>query len=76
MFDLIKKMLANDKIRYLVAGGCTTFVNLIAFFLLRNFTDINRNLCNAIAIAMAIAFAYFANKLFVFKKEYIITYNN
>ena len=69
MFDLIKKMLANDKIRYLVAGGCTTFVNLIAFFLLRNFTDINRNLCNAIAIAMAIAFAYFANKLFVFKSK-------
>ncbi len=69
MFNLIKKMLANDKIRYLIAGGCTTFVNLIAFFLLRTFTDINRNLCNAIAIAMAIAFAYFANKLFVFKSK-------
>ena len=69
MFDLIKKMLANDKIRYLVAGGCTTLVNLIAFFLLRNLTDISRNLCNAIAIAMAIAFAYFANKFFVFKTK-------
>lgn len=69
MFNLIKKMLASDKIRYLIAGGCTTFVNLIAFFLLRNFTDINRNTCNAIAIAMAIAFAYFANKLFVFKSK-------
>ncbi len=69
MFGLIKKMLANDKIRYIIAGGCTTFVNLIAFFLLRNFTDISRNVCNAIAIAMAIAFAYFANKLFVFKSK-------
>ncbi len=69
MFNLIKKMLANDKIRYLFAGGCTTLVNLIAFFLLRNFTDINRNTCNAIAIAMAIAFAYFINKLFVFKSR-------
>lgn len=69
MFDLIKKMLANDKIRYLFAGGCTTLVNLVAFFLLRNFTDINRNTCNAIAIAMAIAFAYFINKLFVFKSR-------
>ena len=69
MFKLIKKMLANDKIRYLIAGGCTTFVNLIAFFVLRNLTDISRNLCNAIAIAMAIAFAYFANKLFVFKSK-------
>ena len=69
MFNLIKKMLANDKIRYLFAGGCTTLVNLVAFFLLRNFTDINRNICNAIAIAMAIAFAYFINKLFVFKSR-------
>ncbi|MBR3832916.1 MAG: YfhO family protein [Lachnospiraceae bacterium] len=69
MFDLIKKMLANDKIRYLFAGGCTTLVNLVAFFLLRSFTDINRNTCNAIAIAMAIAFAYFINKIFVFKSK-------
>ncbi len=69
MLNLIKKMLANDKIRYLFAGGCTTLVNLVAFFLLRHFTDINRNTCNAIAIAMAIAFAYFINKLFVFKSR-------
>ncbi|MBE5953088.1 MAG: hypothetical protein E7257_02885 [Lachnospiraceae bacterium] len=69
MFNLIKKMLASDKIRYLVAGGCTTLVNLVAFFLLRNFTDINRNTCNAIAIAMAIAFAYFINKYFVFRSK-------
>ncbi len=69
MLNLIKKMLNNDKIRYLIAGGCTTFVNIIAFFLLRNLTEINRNICNAIAIAMAIAFAYFANKYFVFKSK-------
>ncbi len=69
MFNLIKRMLANDKIRYLIAGGCTTLVNLVAFFLLRNLTNINRNFCNAIAIAMAIAFAYFANKLFVFESK-------
>lgn len=69
MVDLIKKIIANDKMRYLIAGGCTTFVNLILFFILRMFTDIGRNTCNAIAIAMAIAFAYFANKFFVFKSK-------
>lgn len=69
MLELIKKLFANDKIRYLIAGGCTTFVNLITFFVLRSFTDIGRNECNAIAIAMAIAFAYFANKFFVFRSR-------
>ncbi len=55
--------------RYLIAGGCTTLVNLLSFFLLRTFTTIERNTCNAIAIAMAIAFAYFANKFFVFQSR-------
>lgn len=69
MLDLIKKLIANDKIRYLIAGGCTTFVNLIMFFILRTFTGIERNACNAIAIVMAITFAYFANKFFVFESK-------
>ena len=69
MFKLIKKLLANDKIRYIFAGGCTTCVNLIVFFSLRMLTNINRNLCNIIAICMAIIFAYFINKFFVFKSK-------
>jgi len=69
MLNLAKKLLANDKMRYLIAGGCTTFVNLIAFFLLRNLTTLSRNLSNVIAILMAITFAYFANKFFVFRSK-------
>ena len=69
MLTMINKLLANDKIRYVIAGGCTTFVNLIAFFLLRSFTSIERNVCNVIAIVMAITFAYFANKFFVFRSK-------
>lgn len=69
MIRLIKKMLANEKMRYLIAGGCTTAVNLVTFFLLRLITPISRNSCNAIAIAMAIAFAYFSNKFFVFRSK-------
>ena len=69
MLSLVKKLLASGKIRYLVAGGCTTFVNLITFFGLRVLTSIERNVCNVIAIAVAITFAYFANKFFVFRSE-------
>lgn len=69
MLKLIKKMLDNDKIRYLIAGGCTTLVNLITFFVLRHVTTVDRNICNVIAICMAIAFAYFANKFFVFRSK-------
>lgn len=69
MSEVIKKLLGYDKIRYLVAGGCTTLVNFIVFFTLRSFTDILRNTCNVIAILMAITFAYFANKLYVFQSR-------
>lgn len=69
MLGLINRFLNNDKIRYLIAGGCTTFVNLIAFYLLRTLTTIDRNVCNVIAICMAITFAYFANKFFVFRSK-------
>ena len=70
MLALIKKLLDNDKIRYIVAGGCTTLVNLITFFVLRSFTSIDRNVCNVIAISVAITFAYFAAKFFVFKRDF------
>ena len=72
MLDFIKKMLTNDKLRYLIAGGCTTLVNFVVFFVLRNFTDIARNVCNVIAIIMAITFAYFANKFFVEKQSLLL----
>lgn len=69
MSSFINKMISSDKVRYLIAGGCTTLVNFIAFFALRNFTTIQRNICNVIAILLAIAFAYFINKFFVFKSK-------
>lgn len=69
MVNLIRKCIASEKMRYLFAGGCTTLVNLISFFLLRTFTEIGRNTCNVIAIILAITFAYFINSFFVFKSE-------
>lgn len=69
MKQLIIKFLNNEKIRYLIAGGCTTVVNIVSFFLLRTLTPIGRNVCNVIAIILAIIFAYIVNKMFVFKSH-------
>lgn len=69
MYDYIRKLIANDKIRYLIAGGATTAVNLVAFYVLRVFLGIERNLANLLAIITAIIFAYFANKFFVFRSN-------
>ena len=69
MISLIRKLFANDKIRYIFAGGCTTVVNFVVFFVLRNFSSLGRNTSNVIAISTAIVFAYFINKLFVFKSK-------
>ena len=35
MTALIKKLYASDVVRYVFFGGCTTLVNLVSFFLLR-----------------------------------------
>lgn len=67
MKTLLTKLYGNEQIRYLFAGGCTTLVNIVSFFLLRTFTEIDRNICNVIAIIFAIIFAYIINKYFVFR---------
>lgn len=74
MRETIEKLLKNDKIRYVIVGGCTTLVNMISFFLLRLLTGIDRNTCNVIAIILAIIFAYFTNKFFVFQSKKLGTY--
>ena len=35
MTALIKKLYASDVVRYVFFGGCTTLVNLVSFFLMR-----------------------------------------
>lgn len=69
MIDLIKKLLKNDKFMYLVAGGCTTAVNVGSYAILRWSTPIPWQACNIISISLAIIFAFFANKLFVFRSK-------
>ena len=57
MIKLIKKLYANDMIRYVFFGGCTTVVNLASFFVLRQ-GGVQRELANVISIILAILFAY------------------
>ena len=52
--DKIKKLLEKEIVRYVIAGGATTVVNIVSFYLLRLFTDLSRSVANIIAISLAI----------------------
>ena len=67
--DTIKKLLKKEIVRYVIAGVATTVVNIVSFYLLRMFTGLSRNGANVIAISLAILFAFFANKFFVFTES-------
>lgn len=62
-------MLHNDKIMYIIVGGCTTLVNLVVFGLLEYMKVLNTDINNVISISCAIIFAFFTNKIFVFKSK-------
>ena len=44
--DKIKKLLEKEIVRYVIAGGATTVVNIVSFYLLRLFTDLSRSVAN------------------------------
>ena len=68
MTALIKKLYASDVVRYVFFGGCTTLVNLVSFFLMRQ-AGVQRDLANVISIILAILFAYVVNSKFVFQDK-------
>lgn len=68
--DKIKKLMEKEMVRYVIAGGLTTAVNLVSFFVLRLVTNLSRSEANIIAIMLAIIFAYFANGFYVFQSEH------
>jgi putative flippase GtrA len=63
---LVRKFYASDVIRYLFFGVCTTLVNLVSFYLLRQ-VGVALNVANLCSIILAILFAYVVNSLFVFQ---------
>ena len=59
----------NQGIRYIFFGGCTTMVNLVSYWILRNPIHIDVTKANFFAIALSILFAYVVNKLYVFESK-------
>ena len=58
-----------DVVSYLVFGVLTTLVNYIVYFPLYNVLHWSAAFSNAVAWAVAVAFAYLTNKPFVFKSK-------
>lgn len=59
----------RDVIIYLFFGGLTTLVNFLVYFPLYNWAGITGTLSNVIAWLVAVIFAFFTNKPFVFKSH-------
>ena len=57
----------REIIDYIIFGGLTTMVNIVAFFIFDTLLGWPYLIANAIAIVVSILFAYVTNKLFVFK---------
>ena len=55
--------------RYIIAGICTTLVNIGIFSVLKYGTGMRMQMANMISILVAIAFAFVINKKFVFCKK-------
>ena len=62
----LNKIKKNQMIRYIFCGTCTTAVNVVLFYLLREVWDFPLFLSNFISISMAILFAFIVNKVIVF----------
>ena len=71
---IIDKVFTEEIILYIVFGALTTLVNFTATVLLKKFVFTSEQtgeftLCNAIAWGISVVFAFFTNKLFVFKSK-------
>ena len=70
--EKIKKLyngIVGESLRYVVAGGATTLVDLGATALFYRVFSLGEQLSNVLAIILAILFAYVVNKLFVFRAK-------
>lgn len=68
MIKLIKRLYAMDVVRYVFFGGCTTLLNLVSFYVLRQM-GVPRDPANITSIILAILFAYVVNSRFVFQES-------
>ena len=71
MTDTLRTLLQKHReiVSYIFWGVMTTAVNYAAYFLLRNVCLVPLVAGNAAAWAVSVLFAYFVNKLFVFRSK-------
>lgn len=73
MKDYIQKIIKNDRLMeitlYVFFGGLTTVVNFVAYFLARDFFNLNFVISNTISWISAVLFAFITNKIWVFKSK-------
>ena len=68
--DLYKKY--EEVIMYLVFGVLTTVVNFVVYFIAIHIlgdSDLSKTISNALAWFFSVLFAFFTNKIFVFKHK-------
>ena len=58
-----------EMVRYVLAGICTTGVNIGVFSALRYATGCRMQVANIVSILVAIMFAFVVNKYFVFRQK-------
>lgn len=66
--DVVNKFLNKETISYLIFGILTTIVNFVSYELCK-VIGIGYEISTIIAWALAVAFAYITNKLFVFESK-------
>ena len=66
ILDLYKKY--KEIINYIIVGGCTTIVSIASYFLFRLIIS-NYLVCTILSWIVAVIFAYFTNRIFVFNSK-------
>ncbi|MDR2356704.1 MAG: GtrA family protein [Oscillospiraceae bacterium] len=59
----------GETVRYLIAGGLTTLVDMGVFAFATEIMNLSVNAGNALSVSIAVLFAYAANKLVVFRAK-------
>lgn len=66
---ILKKLFTKETISYLIFGVLTTVVDTITFYLCNNILKVEYIISTVIAWILAVFFAYFTNKIWVFKSK-------
>lgn len=68
---MVKKIYTKyrEKIMYLIIGGTTTIVSILAFYLFLYAFHINYMISNVLSFVIAVIYAYITNKIIVFQSK-------